>query len=400
MSIDDEIKKIISPDKIQEYVNLIDHANMVDRSGELTFNIRKILTLKTIPLGHFKITNGDKEMKSIVYNTDCMEYMKTVQDKFYNFIFIDPPYFRIKGEFDFKMEFQEWIDLHKILASECNRILKDNGSIILWGHAKRIAYQQIEFDKYFNLLNSSVWRKKNGQNYRLSKETQRTFIPLTERFLFYDKGENKAGLQMIYSNPDLFGSIKKYMREERDKIIKTKGFKTTKEFNGYINKITDTVDIMGKHYCSDFEYSFPTKKVYIKLQTTGFFQRPYERLRQEYERLRRPFNLTEKIKFDVIDWNQEDNLTRENNHPTCKPPGLVAELIKICCSKNSKIFEPFQGTETLRKIAWNMGLYYEGCELYKKYYEAQENRFKNYIAQPEIFNKLETRDLIFQKELF
>ena len=47
MSIDDEIKKIISPDKIQEYGNLIDQANMVDRSGELAFNIRNLIILTT-----------------------------------------------------------------------------------------------------------------------------------------------------------------------------------------------------------------------------------------------------------------------------------------------------------------------------------------------------------------
>ena len=330
---------------------------------------------------------------------DCMEFMPTIPDKFFDFIFIDPPYFRVKGKFDFKLSYQEWILLHENLAKECYRILADNGSIILWGHARKIAYQQIQFDKYFNLLNSCVWEKNQCRTKKNSPELQRSFIPVSERFLFYDKGEDKSGLTMIFSNPDLFISIKKYMRDEKEKIKQIEGFKTEKQFNEYINKITDTRSIVARHYFSDSQYCFPTGTIYKKLQTTGFFQRPYnstekeynglrkeyEEMRQEYEKLRRYFNLTDKLKKDVIQWDQEDHLTKHLNHPTCKPPSLVVELVKICCGPGAKIFEPFTGTETLRKIAYNMGFYYQGCENDPNFWQGQEDRFKNHIANPELF---------------
>lgn len=360
-----------------------------------------------------KLTNG-QNMKNKCYNTDCLEFMPTIPDKFFHFIFIDPPYFRVKGDFDFKLSFHQWQQLHKTLAKECNRILADNGSIILWGHAKKIAYQQIEFDKYFNLLNSCVWEKNNTQTKKNSPELQRSFIPVSERFLFYDKGEDKSGLTMIHSNPDLFGSIKEYMRQEKTKIKKDYGFKTEKQFNDFINEATDTKSIVSRHYFADSQYCFPTKEIYNKLQKIKsggyfkkeyeyfkkeyeYFKKEYEDLRLEYEKLRRYFNLTDALKNDIIHWDQEDHKTRELKHPTCKPPGLVAELVKICCGPDTKIFEPFTGTETLRKIAWSIGLYYEGCELDPIHWKGQEERFKKHTEHPELFESETIQECIYNQ---
>ena len=326
-------------------------------------------------------------MNNVVHCCDCMELMKTKPDKFYNFIFIDPPYFKIKGEFDFKMNFNEWVKMHSVLAQQCYRILKNNGSIILWGHAKNIAYQQIEFDKYFNLLNSCVWIKKNCRTKKNKDEDMRRFKPITERFLFYDKGGDKSGLTMIYSNPDLFKPIKKYMREEKEKIKKDFQFKTEKEFNDFINAATDTKSVVSRHYFADSQYIFPTQKIYNKLQQIKspqkeykYFQKEYEELRKEYEELRRPFFLRNKLKYDAIEWDQESNITKDRDHPTQKPPGLVKQIILSCCNINSKIFEPFVGTETVRKICYDLGFWFEGCEIDRDYWQAQEERFKNHIA--------------------
>ena len=342
-----------------------------------------------------------------VYNRDWYEIALEIPDKSKDFIFIDPPYFKVKGDFDFELTFDEWIELHKKLARECFRILKDNGSIILWGHALKIAYQQIEFDKYFKLLNSCVWEKINGHGRKLEIEKQRTFATVTERFLFYDKGEDKSGLTMIYSNPDLFGPIKEYMREEKAKIKRDYEFKTEKEFNNFINKATDTKNVVSRHYFADSQYIFPTEEIYKKLQSIKspkkkeyeYFKKEYEELRKEYEELRRPFNLSEKIKYDVMKWAQEDNITRLRNHPTQKPPGLVKEIVKTCCRINSEVFEPFQGTETLRAICHDFNFSYIGCEINKRFYEEQEKRFQEYKESDRLlFDRAEIQSLVYQQE--
>jgi site-specific DNA-methyltransferase (adenine-specific) len=338
-----------------------------------------------------------------------MKFMAGCKDGEFDLIFIDPPYFEIKGEFDFRLSFSEWIEMHAILAEKCRRILKDNGTVILWGHAKNIAYQQIEFDKYFYLLNSCVWEKINAQTKKNSIDQQRAFIPITERFLLYDKGEDKTGSTMIFSSPDLFQSIKKYMREEKKKIKIAKGFKTEKEFNEYINTITQTSSVASRHYFSDSQYVFPTAEMYSRLQQSGFFKRPYESqrheyeslrheyesLRHEYESLRRYFRLTEEFKYDVIRWSQEAEKTKHLKHPTCKPPGLVRRLLTTCCRPGSKIFEPFAGTETTRTACYDMGFDYVGCELDSDYWQAQEKRYQDYIEQQSLFSQDEIQELTY-----
>ena len=339
-------------------------------------------------------------MTNKVYLRDCMEWMRELPDKYADFIHIDPPYFQIKGDFDFIMLFDEWKALHEELAEITHRILKDNGSLVLWGHAKKIAYQQVIFDKYFNLLNAVVWKKKDSRTQKCNIDIQRSFIPVTERFLFYDKGEDKSGLTMIYSNPDLFKSIKDYMRGEKEKIKIDYGFKAEKEFNNFINKITDTKSVVSRHYFADSQYIFPTKEIYLKLQFIKkgkYFRREYEDLRREYEDLRRPFNLDKKIKYDVIEWEQESSITGQYDHPTQKPPGLIKRIVQTCCKPGSIVLEPFAGMAPARYACADFGLHYEGTEIDPDYWQAQEDRYKMHIAQPEIFDQEEIQEAIFKQ---
>ncbi len=65
-----------------------------------------------------------------------------------------------------------------------------------------IAYSQIIFDKYFNLLNSLVWENTNDhkQQIRFNPEL-RTFAPLTERLLMYgSKAQDTTGRDFIEEN--------------------------------------------------------------------------------------------------------------------------------------------------------------------------------------------------------
>ena len=73
-------------------------------------------------------------------------------DKSVQLIIADPPYFEVKGSFDFVWKsFDEYLQDVEKWAVECKRLLADNGTLFWYGHAKKIAYAQIIFDKYFNL---------------------------------------------------------------------------------------------------------------------------------------------------------------------------------------------------------------------------------------------------------
>ena len=97
-----------------------------------------------------------------IYCEDCLITMSKIKDKSVNLIIADFPYFEVKGEFDFIWkDFNEFLEWVEVCAKEFKRILADNGSLYVYGHAKKIAYKQIIFDKYFNLENyQNFWSLK------------------------------------------------------------------------------------------------------------------------------------------------------------------------------------------------------------------------------------------------
>ena len=315
---------------------------------------------------------------------DCMDFLKKLPDKSVDCILTDPPYFGIvKNDWDNQwkdiFDFQRWVGE---LGKEFLRVLKDNGSFYWFGDDKTIAYCQVELDKYFRLLNSIVWRKIGFQTMKGAENVFRSFAPITERCLFYDKGDDKSGLQMIMNNPDLFKSIKDYMRGEKEKIKQKNNFYTEKEFNEYINKITETSSVVSRHYFADSQYSFPTPELYEKLQTTGFFKREYEDLRREYEDLRRVWN-NDKKAFDVLDFNVCTDDGRF--HPTQKPRALISYLMERSTRQGDVVFDPFSGSGTTAVVAHNLKRNFICIEKDPDYWKASVERLEEHKRQLILF---------------
>lgn len=325
-----------------------------------------------------------KTLENKIINADCLDILKQLPDKCIDLVLVDPPYFGIvKNDWDNQwkdiFDFQKWVGE---LGKEFLRVMKDNGSFYWFGDDKTGAYCQVELDKYFRLLNSIVWRKIGFQTMKGSESVFRSFAPITERILFYDKGEDKTGLEMLFSNPDLFSSIKKYMREEREKIKRQNGFTTEKEFKNYIDQITDTSSVVSRHYFSDSQYCFPTKEIYKKLQNTGFFKREYEDLRREYEELRRTWNNDSKA-FDVLDFQFCNDKNR--SHPTQKPLNLIEYMISRSSKENHLILDCFSGSGTTAIACHNLKRRFICIEKDKDYYEASIKKLEEHKKQGVLF---------------
>ena len=222
-----------------------------------------------------------------VYNIDFLK--NTLPNKCANLIIADPPYYKVKGEFDFIWKtFDDYLADVEKWAIECKRLLADNGTLLWYGDAKNIAYAQVIFDKHFNLLNSIVWENTNDHKQQIRfNEDLRTFAPLTERILMYDKAVNKTGLQEIYSDDNCFDSIKEYLRSE-----KVKSKLTSKDLNRLFSKYTNkkgcTDRSVMEHYWQKSQWVFPTEEIYKNImQPTGYWQnhtRNYARNMKSYAR--------------------------------------------------------------------------------------------------------------------
>jgi DNA modification methylase len=312
--------------------------------------------------------------KNTVYNIDFLN--NSLPDKCANLIIADPPYFEVKGAFDFVWNsFEDYLKDVEKWAVECKRLLADNGTIFWYGDAKNIAYSQIIFDKHFNLLNSLVWENTNDhkQQIRFNPDL-RTFAPLTERILMYSN-EKYNLTQCVYH-------IRDYIRAE---ITKAKGKIVLKEVNEALGTATNGGGVASA--CLSLDKTEPTmltKEMYEKLQNWcyPYLRKEYEELRKEYEELRRPFN-NERFYGDVIRIPNRE--TSNYDHETIKPEKLTRELILTCSRPNDLVLVPFAGSGTECAMSVKEKRNFIGFEITEKHAVMAQKRVDKIMKEPTLF---------------
>ena len=338
-----------------------------------------------------KYTNAENEHHTeslSLYQMDCMECMKLIPDKSQHLIIVDPPYFEVKGGFDFIWSsFEEYLKDVEKWAIELKRILADNGSLFWWGNTKKIAYSQIILDKYFFLENSMVWRKQDSMQYQYySVELSRSFNTHTEKLLFYSNDYepsdwNKTGLERVMEE-----KIKPrhpfalYMRDEFEKA----GVKNREIASLFPSKTGGLTGCVSNWLNGE---NTPTKEQYLKMRDLlngEYLRKEYEELRKEYEEQRRYFNNVSKFE-DVLEFGQQSNITRKHDHPTQKAPNLCKALVQTCSKKGQNCFIPFMGSAVEVIEAYNHGLNVTGCELDADYFKAGVERVEAETRQLTLF---------------
>lgn len=95
---------------------------------------------------------NEKIKKEIMYNKiykeDCIEGMKKLEDKTIDIIIADPPY-NIGKEFgndSDKQDMKEYIKWCEKWIEECIRILKDDGTLYIYGFSEILAYIRVLLD--------------------------------------------------------------------------------------------------------------------------------------------------------------------------------------------------------------------------------------------------------------
>ncbi len=323
-----------------------------------------------------------------IHLMDNQKGIAKLADKSVNLIIADPPYYKIKGDFDFEFkDFQEYLNFMEEQAKLYKRVLADNGSLFVYGHAKNIAYVQIIFDKYFNLENSLVWEKKECQT-NIGLDDFRSFAPITERILFYSLEEEEF-------TGKHYEKIKYYFWDEYEKSNLT-----LKKANELMGLATTGANLAGELFGKNRDrFCFPTKEKYELLETTGYFKREYEDLRREYEDLRReyedlrrPFNNKARNK-DVMRYSQESHITRQFDHDTIKPERLTLDLIETTTKENDLVLIPFAGSGTECVCSMRLKRQWVAFENKKKYFDIALKRIHSEHEKTSLFNSLGGRQL-------
>ena len=318
----------------------------------------------------------------------------TLPDKSVQLIIADPPYFEVKGEFDFIWEsFDAYLQDVEKWAAECARLLADNGTLFWYGDDKKIAYAQVIFDKHLSIINHIVWHK--GEDFMgLNKsEGLRSFAPCTERVLMYSSEKIQTGLERIKLDVDNFKNLRNYFEALHQYIGKTK--------SALIEEIGQKVDHAFRY--ASTQWDLPTPETYSELiesygisSWSGYreyedlrreyedLRREYEDLRREYEDLRRPFNNIYNLN-EVMRFNNEAAMNTQYKHPTRKPEKLTRALILTCSKPSDLILVPFAGSGTECAMAAREGREFIGFDIEAKYVDMANKRAKRELSTPTLF---------------
>lgn len=319
---------------------------------------------------------------------DNQKGIAKLADKSVNLIIADPPYYKIKGDFDFEFkDFQEYLNFMEEQATLYKRVLADNGSLFVYGHAKNIAYVQVIFDKYFNLVNNLVLEK---QKLKIEMFDLRSFPERTqERILFYSNEIGQTGLEKILEeNIKPLHPFAKYLQEEFKKAGVTNK-EISKLFPSATGGLTGCVSnwLNGDNVITENQYN--TIRKYLG---ENYLRREYEDLRREYEDLRRPFNNRKKL-TDVMRYSQESHLSKQFDHDTIKPERLTLDLIETTTKENDLILIPFGGSGTECVCSMRLKRQWVAFENKKKYFDIALKRIHSEYEKTSLFNSLGGRQL-------
>ena len=96
-----------------------------------------------------------------LYKGDCLEVMKTIQDKSIDAIITDPPYGTTACKWDSVIDFE-------LMWEQLNRIIKPNGAIVLFGSEPFSSALRMSNIKNFKY--DWIWHKNNTSGFALAKK--------------------------------------------------------------------------------------------------------------------------------------------------------------------------------------------------------------------------------------
>ena len=312
---------------------------------------------------------------------DCLDKLKQIKDKSVNLVLIDPPYNISKADWDKWKTVDDYVQFMGQVFLECQRVLKDNGSFYFFHNDfEQMAELQhwIKKNTKFVFMQMLVWDKFNGSKWNqlnaiVYSDDNRNYSKQAEYCLYYTFYDEKL-------DGDYFKSIRDYFWKEYELSGLT--LKTANELMGLATTGANMAgELFGK---KRKRFRFPTKEKYELLQQSGYFQRPYEELKNEYENMRYVFNGSKNDERHCV-WNYP--ISKEVGHMTEKPLQLYYDMFEVHTKKDSKCLFPFIGSGnniiSLLDInkADNGNREYIGFETDDKWFELINDRIHNKLMK-------------------
>ncbi len=295
-----------------------------------------------------------------LYKGDCLIESEKIESGSVDLILTDLPYgtmtnlnykeqIQSRGLDGFKWD--EVIDTNEVY-NIANRILRKNGKMILFcqqpftNELINKAIPNIPF-RY-----SMIWEKDNYGHALLAKKAPLNYY---EDVLVFSKNDCGAN-----------NEVRDYLVEE-----KKKSKLTLTDINEILTGRRKS-DLIGKRYFGTSQWECPTKEMYLKLQTSGFFDKSYTQISEWNKRNLSTFNLWEgkKYKSNILKYKKD----YDGHHPTQKPILLLEDLIKTFSNENDLVVDLTMGSGSTGVACKNTNRDFVGIEMNDEYFKIAEQR--------------------------
>lgn len=147
-----------------------------------------------------------------IYNCDCLEGMKSIEDNSIDFIFTDPPFNTTNCEWECEVDLEA-------LWKEWKRVLKSNGAVVIFGSepfSSKVRMSNLEWYKY-----DLYWVKEKPVNFF---QLKRRFGKTTENIMIFYKEQPTYNPQMVkHDGPP----VKNSPKGSHNSTVSGKGKKVT-----------------------------------------------------------------------------------------------------------------------------------------------------------------------------
>ena len=326
-------------------------------------------------------------MSYSLYCGDCLEEMRNIPNKSVDLILCDLPYGFTDCEWDKIIPFEP-------LWKEYKRVLKIRGIVVLFGNQPFTS----------SIINSNLsdyshmwyWKKNYTTGSLLAKQQPLRCIEDIVVFKCNDVYNNNADMHKGLRNY-FYGELAKSGLKQSD-----------------IHKVLG--NYMHRHYfCRAGQFNIPTAENYKKLQTTGFFNRPYADIVAEYKAEQESINADytynpqgikpcsaicrPKVKNSSVygkaathDYIQTatgypTNILEIKGvtvgvgrlHPTQKPVELLEYLIRTYSNEGETVLDNCMGSGSTGVACIKTNRNFIGIELDKDYFEIAKDRIEKII---------------------
>jgi site-specific DNA-methyltransferase (adenine-specific) len=285
--------------------------------------------------------------------------MKTLENDSVDVVCTDPPYLYLKGQ-KLEREFDE-----QLFFSECIRVLKPGGFIVLFGRGTSFyRWNYLLSEIGFNFKEEIIWDKSY---------TTSSMHPISrhhETISIHCKGIGKINdvrVPYLESKKDNIESIKQDLKRIKSglnnpkELLELEKFIDTKDVDFGENKkrgFNTTIQGVSKEQCRSVKT--------LQAITNGMKEKSIiKQIREHYKTI----------------------------HPTQKPVRLIERLLALVIpnSEKIKVIDPFSGSwytcEAVQNIYFSdtrREYEFEGWEIDEEYFNLSKDRFK-YIPQTQLF---------------